>query len=387
MNKIVIFSLTGFFIISIGLNHDFIKPNNVIEYNWLKTTIYQEKNLTKNNVYLYNDNNIKINLINNQSNQTIAKIYAKKPQKIYYLSLKNNKYYNHNQLTNYIKTKFYRNQTSEHFIPSERFFSFVDTKDYNGEITKNGTIWFRSSWGVYNNQKVDSSIQFNLKENTIKEFIFLHNQNNLPKNVRLQNIQVEIIKPKKIGLLPIVQIHQPPIRNATWTTNEISFNDLNNYKKYSNNTQDLAMPEGHDSGLKWWKGITSSIGPIVAIVSGGIGSIIAFKSIIATILTGALVTGTLQIIATLIDKLSEASLKDGITVVKKIYDEIMKNPINISPNKINLNNLKHPYLSTFIDGKLWAEANATSIWRITSKMDLNAVWGAINSDVSYRIYN
>ncbi len=239
-----------------------------------------------------------------------------------------------------------------------------------------------------NSQEVDSSLKFEFREEKIKEYIWIHDYDNLPRDIKPSHIEVQTIQPKKIVLLPIAQIHQPPIRDAKWTTQKISFNDSDNYYTYRDDSQYLDMPEGHDSGLEWWKGITSSLGILATIIGGGVGAIIgAFtKTIMALFIAGALVGGTVMLIHLVGEKLSQVSIKDGIATLEKIYELIAKNPIYISPNKIDFNNMKNAYLSIFIDGKVWARANATSIWGLTSKMNLHTVWAAANSDVSYIIY-
>ncbi len=395
MKKTLLYSLTSVLPITTFCNQvNFtLKSQNLLGADWIEeNTIEKEKlhapQLLKNKTNLYSNKQITIDIIKNHSNKSIAVINAKKVEKKYYLSLKNDHFYNQEQLQDFIIAKFYREKTSEHFIPSERFYSFLDTKDGNGQITQNSTIQFRSSWGVYNAQEVDSSIKFNIKEEKIKEYIWMHDRNNLPEGIHPNRVEVESLQPKKIGLLPIVQIHQPPIRDAKWTTQTIRLNDQNNYYTYRDDSQYLEMPEGHNSGAEWWRGITSAIGPILAVVTGGIGGLgFAFKTALARFVAGALLGGVSTIVDKIIDTYTQVSIKDGIAILEQLYNKIMYNPIWIYPNKIDINNLTSMYLSTFINGKLWAQANATSIWGSESKMDLFAVWGAINSDVWYRVYN
>lgn len=348
----------------------------------------------------FNDKNLTIKITSQQNNSLSVNIFAKKPQKKYQMIIESNEQISDEtgfinetvstKLLKFIKQDFYANQTEKRFIPAARFYSFLDTKCEGGKITENGMVWFRSSWGVYNGHDVDSSMDFNIRENNLQEAIFIQDRDNLPLKTRPRHIQVETLKPKKIGLLPLVQIHQPPIRNATWTTKQISFNDWSNYQTYVDEVQDLNLPEGHDAGLEWIKGLTSALGPIAALVGtilGGVLGVALAKKVILSIVAGGLLGGTSQIASSLIDILNESSVKDGVSSVKKIYELIMKNPIFISPKEIDFNNLKYPYITTSINGKLWGRANATSIWGITSKMNLNNVWGAMNSDISYRVYN
>ncbi len=153
---------------------------------------------------------------------------------------------------------------------------------------------------------------------------------------------------------------------------------------YQDTKQKLPLPEGHGIGTEWWKGITSFgsivsgaiIASIIVLISQGTMASVGLK--IATwVARGGLEIALAKSILVnhFFQKWQASKIKEKRVIAEKIYNTIMTDPINIYANSIYFTNKSN--ISLNINGKLFGEANATSIWGDNSEMYLDTVLTAI----------
>lgn len=389
-----------------SISQPLLSEGVVIDGKWIDQSILLSDYQKDSNLQLIKSTKtLEIKLLSAINSQLIFNVFAKTPQKIHQFVLNaskrivNNNYIESEVIKDkigaYVENRFYQDKTQAKFLSSDKYFALFDTSEDNeGKIIDNGEVGFRSSWGRTNSSRANSRFMFNLQENTLKNHIILQEEQTWGK-LNYKDIDILTIQPTRFGLFPFVRIYNPPIANATWTTNKIYFNDNSSYKKYLNIEQKLQLPEGHDDGQEWWNWFKSFGGTLISILALTVG--------IINFITGGPISGILSIaisigllVADIMHKIKGHEKTDSLILkkilndkkdVQKIYNYSMTDSFKLNNSPIiDFKNLKNRFLSTYFDGELFGEAWSTAAFGTYSSMDLYTMWGAMNANIKYLVY-
>lgn len=332
---------------------------------------------------------------------TIVNIYAKSVDKNYYLKINKNNLIEKQSLIKQVINKFYQDQVQRQYISSNDFFILTDTQNRRGgKIIKNERINFNSSWGVWNSQEVENEFELWFDQDLIISHILALNKNHqIPKNSKIGDIEIQ---PNEINILPIAKIYQTPIGYAKWITNYIK-NGSRSFS-YLDDEQNLMLPEGHNNGAEWWRGLTSafvfvgsivlSLLPIGGLISSAFARLAINKGLTFFIKGITLLAFNMgsnlafKFIDDYFNTPKEANInKEQIQkIFKNIFKTIKEKSKSIWVYQNTYQNLKNQMFISEIAGTLIAGANATSIWGRKSEMQLERAFGALSADVRYNVY-
>lgn len=404
MNKFLIYSLVSVLPLTTTLYQTnlTLKTNQNLQGYWLEEKTRQSKTRSSNVLKtqpinevktfenVYNNKQIAINLTKDFNNQTIAEIYAKKPQKKYYLALEKDYLYDNYKIANFVKNKFYKDKTTERFVSADKYYALFDTtKEGQGKIFNNAEVNVKSSWGVSNTSQTDGEFMFSLQEKTLKNHIIL-TEKSLFGTLDYKNIEILTIQPVKFGVLPLVQVLAPPFGNAWWTTSNIRFSNNDFVQDFRDDWMDLTLPEGANAGQEWqnwFKSFGSNIIGIATFLAGTFASAGALASGVTGIVASMLYEAVLSISSSNETLLPKKTL-DEIKQIEKIYNKIMEKSLLLeNAPKINWKSLEYNHFSTYIKGVLSGKAWSTAWLGQWSKMSLHTVWGALNANINYLFYS